>query len=212
MPITLGEDMAPDNSRGPAVRFGSVPRPALFLDRDGVINEEVEYLSDPARVSLIPGAAAAIAQFNAAGIPVVVVTNQSGLARGLFSVADLAAVTARLSDLLAADGARLDASYHCPHHPSGSVPALSIPCLCRKPGIQLLLDAARDLDLDLSRSALVGDKPSDLGAARAAGCLAVLVRTGYGAATEREATADATFDDLYAATSWLLERMTAPAR
>jgi D-glycero-D-manno-heptose 1,7-bisphosphate phosphatase len=186
-----------------------VPRPALFLDRDGVINEEVEYLSDPARVSLIPGAAAAIAQLNAASIPVVVVTNQSGLARGMFGPADLAAVTSRLAALLAAEGAHLDASYHCPHHPDGVVPDLAIACACRKPGIKLLLDAATDLDLDLPRSALVGDKPSDLGAARAAGCAAILVRTGYGRITEgaSSVTADQVFDDLRAATPWLLTRL-----
>jgi D-glycero-D-manno-heptose 1,7-bisphosphate phosphatase len=184
-----------------------VPRPALFLDRDGVINEEVEYLSDPSRVSLIPGAAAAIARFNAAGIPVVVVTNQSGLARGLFGIGDLAAVTERLDELLAAVGARVDASYHCPHHPAGVVPELAIACACRKPGTKLLDDAARDLDLDLARSALVGDKRSDLGAARAAGCAAVLVRTGYGRTTEPDALADAVFDDLAAATPWLLARL-----
>lgn len=188
-----------------------MPRPALFLDRDGVINEEVEYLSDPARVSLIAGAAAAIAQFNRAGIPVVVVTNQSGLARGLFTPADLAAVTSRLASLLAADGAHLDATYHCPHHPSGVVPALAITCACRKPGTKLLLDAARDLDLDLARSALVGDKPSDLGAARAAGLLAILVRTGYGHTVD-PATADAVFDSLAAATPSLLARLAHSAR
>jgi D-glycero-D-manno-heptose 1,7-bisphosphate phosphatase len=201
--------MATDNSRGPAVGSGNVPRPALFLDRDGVINEEVEYLSDPARVSLIPGVASAIAQVNAAGVPVVVVTNQSGLARGMFLPSDLARVTARLAALLAAEGARLDATYHCPHHPDGAIAELAIACACRKPGTKLLLDAARDLDLDLPRSALVGDKPSDLRAARTAGCAAVLVRTGYGRVTEgaSSATADVIFDDLLAATPWLLARL-----
>jgi D-glycero-D-manno-heptose 1,7-bisphosphate phosphatase len=187
-----------------------VARPALFLDRDGVINEEVEYLSDPARVALLPGAAGAIAAINAAGIPVVVVTNQSGIARGLYDAAAFAAVTARLGELLAAAGARLDATYHCPHHPAGVVPTLAIACRCRKPAPGMLLDAARDLDLDLARAVVVGDKPSDLAAARAVGAAAVLVRTGYGATTERglaAAACDAVFADLAAARPWLLARL-----
>jgi D-glycero-D-manno-heptose 1,7-bisphosphate phosphatase len=183
-----------------------VSRPALFLDRDGVINEEVDYLCDPDRVSLIPGVAGAIAAINALGIPVVVVTNQSGLARGKYGAAELAAVTARLAELLAAEGATLDATYHCPHHPDGSVSALAIACDCRKPGAKLLRDAARDLDLDLSRSVMVGDKPSDLAAALAAGCGAVLVRTGYGASTD-PGLADATFDNLAAALPFLRSRL-----
>jgi D-glycero-D-manno-heptose 1,7-bisphosphate phosphatase len=187
-----------------------VARAALFLDRDGVINEEVEYLRDPARVALLPGVAAAIAAMNQAGIPVVVVTNQSGLARGMYDAAALAAVTARVGELLAAGGARLDATYHCPHHPDGTVAALAVTCACRKPRPGMLLDAARDLDLDLARSVVVGDKPSDLGAARAAGCAAVLVRTGYGAASERALAPgdhDAVFADLAAAVPWLLARL-----
>jgi len=187
-----------------------VPRPALFLDRDGVINVEVEYLSDPDRVALIPGVAAAIAEVNRAGVPVVVVTNQSGIARGTYGAPELAAVTARLGQLLGAAGARVDATYHCPHHPAGSIRELAILCDCRKPGPKLVLDAARDLDLDVPRSVLVGDKASDLGAARAAGCAAVLVRTGYGAAEENTLVGlepDAVFDDLAAATPWLLSRL-----
>jgi D-glycero-D-manno-heptose 1,7-bisphosphate phosphatase len=186
-----------------------VSRPALFLDRDGVINVEVEYLSDPARVALIPGSAAAIARINAAGIPVVVVTNPSGLARGKYGAAEFAAVTARIAEQLAAEVARLDATYHCPHHPAGRVPELAILCDCRKPGPKLLLDAARDLDLDVPRSILVGDKASDLGAARAAGCRAVLVRTGYGDTEEPTLPfrADAIFDSLSEALPYLLSQL-----
>jgi D-glycero-D-manno-heptose 1,7-bisphosphate phosphatase len=184
-----------------------VPRPALFLDRDGVINVEVDYLSDPDRVALAPGAARAIAAMNARGVPVVVVTNQSGIARGKFGEAELAAVTARLGELLAAEGARVDATYWCPHHPDGTVAAYAVACACRKPGTKLLTDAAAALDLDLARSVMVGDKASDLAAGRNAGCVAaVLVQTGYGAAHAGE-TPDAVFADLGAATDWLVARL-----
>jgi D-glycero-D-manno-heptose 1,7-bisphosphate phosphatase len=192
-----------------------VPRPALFLDRDGVINAEVDYLGDPRDVALIPGVAGAIAAVNARGVPVVVITNQSGIARGRYGEPDLAAVNARIAEQLAAGGARVDAVYACPHHPGGTVTAYAIDCRCRKPGPKMLEDAAAALDLDLARSIVVGDKPSDLGAARAAGCAAaVLVRTGYGATTERDAPSpppDAVFDDLAAAVPWLLARLTGSA-
>ncbi|HVV83095.1 MAG TPA: HAD family hydrolase [Kofleriaceae bacterium] len=186
-------------------------RPALFLDRDGVVNEEIAYLHRPEDVRLVAGVAGAIAQANAAGIPVVVVTNQAGIARGLYGEADLAAVGARIAALLAP--AVLAATYHCPHHPEARVTALRVVCDCRKPAPGLLLRAARDHGLDLGRSFLVGDKASDLGAARAAGCGSVLVRTGYGAATEREVEGaglhDAVFDTLAAAMPYLLARLTA---
>jgi D-glycero-D-manno-heptose 1,7-bisphosphate phosphatase len=179
-------------------------RPALFLDRDGVINEEVSYLGDPGRLIMITGVAAAIARVNRAGLPVIVITNQAGIARGYYSIDDLDAVTRRLDELLAAEGARVDATYFCPHHPEAPLAEYRQECECRKPRAGLLQRAAAEHGLDLSRSVLVGDKASDLGAARAAGCAAVLVRTGYGAEHERQVTADAVFDDLAAAVPWIL--------
>lgn len=180
----------------------------VFLDRDGVINEEVEYLHDPDELVLIGGVASTIGALVAAGALVVVVTNQAGIGRGMYTEADLAAVTARLDDLLAAGGAALSGSYFCPHHPTAG-------CRCRKPVPGMLEDAARDLGIDLSRSVIVGDKATDLAAGRAAGCHTVLVRTGYGAAEEAAARAaelcDAVFDSLADARPYLLAWLATPA-
>jgi D-glycero-D-manno-heptose 1,7-bisphosphate phosphatase len=151
------------------------PRPAAFLDRDGTIIRDTGYLHDPAAVELLPGAAAAIRRFRDAGWAVVVVSNQSGIARGLYPEAAYHAVQARLAELLAAAGARMDAAYFCPHHPE-----ITGPCECRKPGIRLFEQAAREHHLDLGRSIWVGDRPSDVEPARHWGGRAFLVRTGQG--------------------------------
>jgi D-glycero-D-manno-heptose 1,7-bisphosphate phosphatase len=186
-------------------------RPALFLDRDGVINEETGYLHRPQDLVLIEGAARTIARANMLGVPVVVVTNQAGIGRGLYTEADYHAVQAHLERLLRTFGARLDASRFCPHHPEQGVGAYRRDCDCRKPRPGLLLAAARDLGLDLARSVLVGDKAADLAAGRAAGCATVLVRTGYGRQAEHElvrghgeALWDAVFDSLGAAEEFLV--------
>src|SRR5216684_8061988 len=130
-------------------------RRAVFLDRDGTIVEDPPpgYLHDPARVRLLPGAAEGIRQLNSAGFLVVTVSNQSGIARGLYTVADYAAVQRRLAELLEAHGggAHLDGAYFCPHHPR-----FTGPCECRKPGLKLFRDAAAALDIDLKRSWWVG--------------------------------------------------------
>ncbi len=154
-------------------------RRAVFLDRDGTINVEVSYLHRPADLKLIPGAVTAIRRLNLAGYVVVVVTNQAGIARGLYGEADMHALHAHLDTLLAAEGARLDAWYWCPHHP-----LFTGPCACRKPGTAMLDAAAADHRLDLGRSWLIGDSAGDIGAGEAAGCRTILVRTGYGAALE----------------------------
>ena len=132
-------------------------RPAAFLDRDGTIIVDVDYPSRPEDVELLPGAAAAIRRLNEHGVAAVVVTNQSGIARGLFDEAAYERVRARLDALLAADGARLDASYHCPHHPD-----FGSPCDCRKPGTALHERAAREMGLDPARSLYVGDRLRDV--------------------------------------------------
>jgi len=192
-------------------------RRCVFLDRDGVINEEVEYLHEPERVVLVAGAAEAIAALNRAGHAVVVVTNQAGIARGMYTERELAAVTARIGELLGRAGARLDGTYFCPHHPEAGLGAYRIACRCRKPGPELLERAAAELGLDLARSVIVGDKATDLEAGRAAGAGAVLVRSGYGAAEEARLAAaglaglaDAVFDSLAAAAPWLAARLGVP--
>lgn len=150
-------------------------RSAVFLDRDGTIVEDPGYLHDPAKVKLFPGAAAAIHGLNAAGYAVVVVTNQSGIARGLYTEADYRAVEKRLGELLAAKGARIDASYFCPHHPQAPEP-----CACRKPRTKLFLDAQAALDIDFTKSWWVGDRLSDVQPARTLGGKGILVATGQG--------------------------------
>jgi D-glycero-D-manno-heptose 1,7-bisphosphate phosphatase len=194
-------------------------RRCVFLDRDGVINEEIEYLHDPDRVVLVRGAAGAIAALNRAGVAVVVVTNQAGIARGMYTERELAAVTARLDELLRGVGGRLDATYFCPHHPEAGLGAYRIACRCRKPAPGMLERAAAELGLDLARSAIVGDRVTDLEAGRAVGCAAVLVRSGYGAREEAQLAAagradlpDAVFDTLAAAAPWLVGRLGAPER
>ena len=156
-------------------------RPAIFLDRDGVLIEDSHYLGDRSRVRLVPAAAEAVAALNRAGWAVVVVTNQSGVARGMFSEADVVAVHDHLADLLRGYSARIDAFHHCPHHPDGDVAEYRVACECRKPEAGMLLRAAADLGLDLAASWMIGDRVSDLQAGAAAGCRTALVRTGYGA-------------------------------
>jgi len=147
--------------------------PAVFLDRDGTINEEMGYINHLSRFRVFPQAVPAIRRLNEAGLKVVLVSNQSGIARGYFSEALLQQVHQQLSELLAAGGARLDGLYLCTHHPNEG-------CPCRKPKPELLLRAARDLDLDLSRSYLVGDRYKDIETAANAGVEGLLVLTGYG--------------------------------
>ncbi len=132
-------------------------RGAVFFDRDGTLIEDEHYLADPDRVRLRPGAAAAVHRVRTAGLAAVVVTNQSGIGRGLFGEAEYEAVRARLDDLLAGAGAQLDATYHCPHAPD-----IEPPCACRKPGRALFERAAAELGLDLARSGAIGDRVRDL--------------------------------------------------
>ena len=155
-------------------------RPAVFLDRDGTLVEEVPYLHDPARVVLL-GGAGALAALAAAGYALVVVTNQAGVARGLYDEAAVEAVHRRLADLLAGAGVRLDAVLHCPHHPEGTVPGYARPCRCRKPGPGMLEAAAERLGLDLAASFMVGNHPTDVDAAVAAGVTPLYVTTGHAA-------------------------------
>ncbi len=132
-------------------------RPAIFLDRDGTIIEDRNYLGDPEGVRLLAGAAEAIRLFNGGGWPVVIVSNQSGIGRGLISADDYERVKARMEMLLAHAGAHITATYHCPHSPDAS-----LPCDCRKPLPGMFLSAARDHALDLSRSHYAGDRMRDI--------------------------------------------------
>lgn len=172
---------------------------ALFLDRDGTINIEEGYLSDPDRLELIPGSAEAIREANEAGLRVFVVTNQSGVARGLHSEADILAVHRRLEELLAAQGARLDALYYCPHHPDAGSPPYRKVCTCRKPKTGMVEQAAKRFGIDLASSFLVGDKCIDIETGKNAGCGTVLVLTGYGRTSHGQCEPDHVADDLLSA-------------
>jgi histidinol-phosphate phosphatase family protein len=163
-------------------------RPAVFLDRDGTIIIDRHFLGDPAGVELLPGVPAAIARLNAAGIPVIVVTNQSGIGRGMFTEADYERVVARLDELLRIEGAHVDASYHCPHSPEHDAP-----CKCRKPGTEMYERAIRNHDLDGGRSYYIGDHWRDVSPALAFGGNGVLIPTFETTAEEIElATRSAT--------------------
>lgn len=156
-----------------------MPRPAVFLDRDGTLNREVNYLADPADLDLIPGCAGALESLRECGYALVVVTNQSGIARGLLTEDDLGLIHSRLEDQL---GLRFDAIEYCPHHPDHGPPAYRKVCPCRKPQPGMLQSAARRLDLDLGASWTIGDSERDLLAGRRAGTSAILVGTGKGEA------------------------------
>ncbi len=160
------------------------PKPAVFLDRDGVLNEEIDGVYRPEDLRLCAGAAVAVRKLNQAGIPVICTTNQPALAKGRMTFDDLRQVFAALDTALAREGAYLDDVYFCPHHPErgwpGEVASLKVVCDCRKPAPGMLIKAADDHNLDLSRSWLIGDRQSDVEAARAAGANAILLQADNG--------------------------------
>lgn len=188
-------------------------RAAVFLDRDGVLIEDRGLVVDAAGVHVAEGAPAATARLRAAGFELVVVSNQAVVARGLVSeegVEELNRVVARR--IAEAGGAEIDAFYTCPHHPNADVERYRVACDCRKPEAGLLVRAASDLELDLRRSFMVGDRPTDVAAGRRAGCRTVLVRTGQHDAPPIETAApfapdarpDHVCDDVPAAADWIL--------
>jgi D-glycero-D-manno-heptose 1,7-bisphosphate phosphatase len=185
-------------------------KPAVFLDRDGTIVEEVGYLHRSEQLAIFPWTVDAIRALNRAGLPVIVVTNQSAIARGILTEPALDEIHRELDRTLAAGGAAVEAYYYCPHHPEGHVGEYAIVCGCRKPAAGMIERAARDLGVDPGRSYVVGDSWVDVGLARAVGARAILVRSGHGA--EQEASrpphldADAVLDNLAAAASWILTR------
>jgi D-glycero-D-manno-heptose 1,7-bisphosphate phosphatase len=155
-------------------------RRAVFLDRDGTINLERDYLHLPADFAFIPGAPEAIGLLKAAGFLVIVVTNQSGIARGYFDEAAVRRLHSHMDELLARHGTSVDAYYLCPHHPLHGSGDYRRDCGCRKPLPGMLVEAAGDFSIDLAASYVVGDKLADVAAGFAAGCRPLLVRTGYG--------------------------------
>jgi len=188
-------------------------RPAVFLDRDGTINEQMGYINHISRFQLLPGVASAIRQLNERNIPVVVVTNQSGLARGYFPPELLLAVHEKMTTLLVEQGAHVDGIYVCPHHPEAKKEEYRLNCECRKPKPGLLLQAAREMGLDLAGSFVVGDRWSDLKTAAACGAVPLLVLTGYGRGDAQYIGPTQVVqpvyvgDDLTAVVQWILERI-----
>ena len=183
-------------------------RGAVFLDRDGTLIEDVGYVGRIDQVTVYPWTVRSILAFNRAGLPVVIITNQSGVARGYFEEAAVEDVHRHLTKVVEAGGARIDAFYYCPHHPEGTVEAYTRRCECRKPGRGMIDRASADLGLDTTRSYVVGDKWVDVALARAIGARGLLVRTGYGTAEESrprpDVAADAVVDNLGVATHWIL--------
>ena len=143
---------------------------AVFLDRDGTICRDVHYMRRPEQFELLPGVAEGIKLLNELGVKVIVATNQSGVARGYFTEADLKKIHGRMIDELSKRGAKIDVIYYCPHHPNDN-------CSCRKPKIGMLEQAARDFDLDLSKCFIIGDKKLDIETGRNAGCTSILIPT-----------------------------------
>lgn len=152
----------------------------IFLDRDGTINEELEFISSPDEVKLIPRSAEAIREANKMGLKVFVITNQSGIARGFIKEDQLTAVHNTLVELLNKEGAHLDAIYFCPHHPEYGEPPYRMECECRKPNSGMLRQAEKEFGINLKKSFVVGDRIIDVQTAHAVGAVGILVKTGYG--------------------------------
>lgn len=194
-------EWSPDVTEAGAMGPEGAGKPAVLVDRDGTVIRERDYLADPGGVELLPGAAEGLRAFRSHGYAVVILTNQSGIARGLYDQASYRAVAKEVERRLAEAGVPVLGSYHCPHHPD-----FTGPCDCRKPASGLAERAAEEHGLDLSRSVFIGDRLRDVEMARRFGGVSVLVRTGYGAAEAASAPADVLVaDDLEEAAGRLLD-------
>ena len=183
-------------------------QPAVFLDRDGTLNVDAGYLDCKERLILFPWSVESVRLLRRAGYAVVVVTNQSGVARGMVEESFVEEVHQIIQSQLADIGEALDGHYYCPPDRSASVAEFRVDCECRKPKPGMVTRAARDLGLDVERSVVIGDKWSDICLAKQAGARGVLVRTGYGSSQEKTPeeglSADAVVDTLMDAVSWIL--------
>ena len=185
-------------------------RPAVFLDRDGTLNDDIGFMDRMEALTLFPWTADAIRLLNRAGYCTVVTTNQSAVARGIIDEGFLRKVHEEIDRRLARGGARIDRYFYCPHHPEAKLESYRQLCECRKPRPGMILAAARELNLDLSRSVMVGDRRLDVASGRAAGVRTILVRTGLGAAEEEDlvegegAQPDAILNNLMEAVGWIL--------
>lgn len=185
---------------------GTLRYPAVFLDRDGTINEEVGYLDRLDKLKLLPNAPEAIRLINQMGFKTIVVTNQSGVARGLYEESLVDEVHRRINDTLKETGAVIDGFYYCPHHPEeGRLPYRKV-CPCRKPAAGMLLRAAREFSIELGISYMIGDTARDMEAAAAVGAKGILVKTGYGLDNLDGPVAPVYIaEDILAAVQWIME-------
>jgi D-glycero-D-manno-heptose 1,7-bisphosphate phosphatase len=185
---------------------------AVFIDRDGTINEEVGYVNHLERFFLLPRVSEAIRLLNRHGLKTVVVTNQAGVARGYFPESLIHLVHRKMEDLLKKEGAYLDGIYYCPHHPDAGAPPYRQRCRCRKPETGLIEEASRVLDLDCSKSYAIGDRGNDLEFAHRIGAKGILVLTGYGKGEWKycqgqwQVKPDWVAQDLYEAVQWILQQ------
>ena len=185
-------------------------QPAVFLDRDGTIMDDPGYVHRVEDVAIYPWSADALRLLRRGGFAIIVITNQSGVARGLYPESAVHAVHAHLADALARGGASVDGWYHCPHHVDAVDAAYRLDCDCRKPAPGLLRVAAEELRLDLARSFVVGDRWHDVAAGHAVGARGLLVRTGLGRRDETHphpgTTPDAIVDNVMEAAAWILQQ------
>jgi len=189
-----------------------VKRPAVFIDRDGTINEQMGYINHISRFSILPRSAEAIRLLNNKGYLAIVVSNQSGVARGYFPVELVNQVNEYMCDLLRAENAKIDGIFFCPHHPHGSVPEYSLSCDCRKPKTGLIEKACKDFDIDLKRSFVIGDTYADIEMSYRANVNGILVKTGYGrgeieyAVAYKDSKPTHISMDLFEAVQWIISQ------
>jgi len=181
------------------------PKTGVFLDRDDTIIRDRNYLKDPDEIEILPGATEALHKLNREGIPAIVITNQSGIARGYLDLETLDLIHKRLQAMLSKKGARLDAIYFCPHHPEAILEEYRVACDCRKPEPGLLMQAAQTFGLDLTLCYMVGDKPDDIESIHRVGGKGIFIRTEKRFANE--AQPDFTAPDLLAAVEWIIKDM-----
>jgi len=189
-----------------------VKRPAVFLDRDGTINEQMGYVNHISRFVLLPGTAEGIRLLNSHGYLAIVLSNQSGVARGYFPMALIDRVHAHMEDLLAKEGAHIDGIFFCPHYPRGIVPEYSVACDCRKPGTGMVQKACEKFDIDMRNSYVIGDRCSDIELAVRSHLQGIMVRTGYGLGDIEYVLPQKPFkphhiaEDLLHAVCWIIEQ------
>ena len=178
---------------------------AIFFDRDGTLCEDRNYLRRSGDIRILPGVIQALQRLRDRGFQLVIVTNQSGVARGFFTEEELAEIHAALTDEFGRSGIRFAGIYHCPHLENGEVPGYRGPCPCRKPEPGLLLRAAEEHGIDLKASFMIGDKSSDIEAGRRAGCRTILLTEAGSASADAEAP-DWTAPDMLSAVDWILRQ------